>query len=62
MFVWRNAIVLGLIFVGVGLLYLWLQSYGTFNQIDRAGATMLVVLGAAMMFVFVILLRGSREL
>jgi hypothetical protein len=60
MFVWRNAIILGAIFVLVGLLYMWLQGSGL--TMDRAGATMLIVLGAAMMFTFVILLRGSRGL
>jgi hypothetical protein len=60
MFVWRNAIILGLMFVGVGLIYLWVQGSG--QTMDRAGVTMLVVLGAAMMFTFTILLRGSRGL
>lgn len=60
MFVWRNAIILGAGFVIVGLLYLWLQGSG--QAMDRAGVTMLVVLGGAMMFTFVILLRGSRGL
>jgi hypothetical protein len=60
MFVWRNAIILGIIFIGVGLLYLWVQGNGA--TMDRAGVTMLVILGAAMMFTFTILLRGSRGL
>jgi hypothetical protein len=60
MFVWRNAIILGAGFVIVGLLYMWVQGGGL--TMDRAGATMLIVLGAAMMFTFVILLRGSRGL
>jgi hypothetical protein len=60
MFVWRNAIILGLIFVGVGLLYWWVQGDG--RTMDRAGVTMLIILGAAMMFTFMILLRGSRSL
>ena len=60
MFIWRNAIILGLGFVAVGVLYLWLQGSG--QWLDRAGATMLIVLGAAMAFTFFILLRGSREL
>jgi hypothetical protein len=62
MFVWRNAIILGLIFAIVGAVYLWLQHLGTANQMDVAGGTMLIVLGAAMMFTFIILLRGSRGL
>jgi inner membrane protein involved in colicin E2 resistance len=60
MFVWRNAIILGAGFAIVGLLYLSLQGSG--SSLDLAGATMLVVLGAAMMFTFAILLRGSRGL
>jgi hypothetical protein len=60
MFVWRNAIILGLIFVGVGLLYWWVQGDG--KTMDRAGVTMLIILGGAMMFTFLILLRGSRSL
>jgi hypothetical protein len=60
MFVWRNAIVLGIIFIAVGLLYWWLQGNGA--TMDRAGVTMLIILGAAMMFTFTILLRGSRGL
>ena len=60
MFIWRNAIILGLIFIAVGLIYLWLQGDG--KTMDRAGVTMLLVLGAAMMFTFTILLRGSRGL
>ena len=60
MFIWRNAIVLGAGFIVVGVLYLFLQ--GGDATLDRAGVTMLIVLGAAMMFTFLILLRGSRGL
>jgi len=60
MFVWRNAIILGIIFIGGGLLYWWVQGSGA--TMDRAGVTMLIILGAAMMFTFTILLRGSRGL
>jgi hypothetical protein len=59
-FVWRNAIVLGAIFMIVGVIYWYVQGEG--HTMDRAGVTMLIVLGAAMMFTFIILLRGSREL
>jgi hypothetical protein len=62
MFVWRNALILGIIFVVVGVLYYWIQGGDTDITSDRAGATMLIILGAAMAFVFTILLRGSREL
>ena len=62
MFVWRNAIYLGIIFVVVGVVYFWVQGSDLAVTMDRAGATMLVILGAAMAFVFSILLRGSRGL
>jgi hypothetical protein len=60
MFAWRNALILGLVFVVVGAAYFFLNGYTT--GLDQAGATMLIVLGLAMAFVFAILLRGSREL
>jgi hypothetical protein len=60
MFVWRNALLLGLLFVVVGAIYFLVQGGGA--SLDRAGATMLIVLGLAMAFVFTVLLRGSREL
>jgi hypothetical protein len=62
MFVWRNALILGIIFVAVGVLYYLVQGTDTAVTSDRAGATMLIILGGAMAFVFTILLRGSREL
>ena len=60
MFVWRNALILGLVFIVVGVGYFLLNGHTL--ALDMAGATMLVVLGFAMAFVFAILLRGSREL
>ena len=60
MFSWRNALILGAIFVAVGVGYYLVN--GNTLGLDMAGATMLVVLGFAMAFVFAILLRGSREL
>jgi uncharacterized protein YybS (DUF2232 family) len=60
MFIWRNALILGLIFIGVGVAYFFLNGHTV--GLDVAGATMLVILGFAMAFVFAILLRGSREL
>lgn len=60
MFVWRNALILGLIFVAVGVAYYFLN--GPTLGLDQAGATMLIFLGLAMAFVFTILMRGSREL
>jgi hypothetical protein len=58
MFIWRNAIIIGAGFVAVGLLYLFVQGDGLW--LDRAGATMLILLGIAMAFTFAVLLRGSR--
>ena len=57
---WRSALVLGAGFIVAGLVYLWLQGTGAFA--DRGGVTLLIVLGAAMMYTFAILLRGSRDL
>jgi len=62
MFVWRNALILGVVFIVVGVAYWYLQGPDSSVTLDRAGATMLVILGGAMAFVFSILLRGSRGL
>jgi hypothetical protein len=62
MFVWRNALFLGVIFIVVGVIYFLVQGPDTGTTSDRAGATMLVILGLAMAFGFMVLLRGSREL
>lgn len=51
---------IGAIFAVVGIVYFVLGN-GT-SGFDPAGATMLIVLGIAMTFAFVIILRGSREL
>ncbi|KRT64365.1 MAG: hypothetical protein XU10_C0003G0123 [Chloroflexi bacterium CSP1-4] len=51
---------LGAIFGVVGIVYLLLNT-GT-SGFDPAGATMLIILGIAMTFAFLIILRGSREL
>lgn len=60
MLTWRGAIILGIGFIVVGIAYLLLQGSGEF--LDRAGGTMLIVLGTAMAFTFTVVLRGSREL
>jgi hypothetical protein len=60
MFVWRNALILGVAFLLVGVTYWYVQ--GDLNTIDRAGVTMLILLGVSMAFVFGVLVRGSREL
>ena len=60
MFIWRNALILGLLFVVIGVGYWYVQNNP--QVIDLAGATLLVLLGVSMAFTFAILLRGSREL
>jgi hypothetical protein len=62
MFVWRNAIILGVVFLAVGAVYWLIQGSDTAATQDRGGAVMLMILGGAMAFVFSILLRGSRGL
>lgn len=57
---WRSAIFIGIGFIVVGILYLLMQGSG--ETMDRAGVTMLIVLGVAMAFCFAIILRGSRDL
>jgi hypothetical protein len=60
LFIWRNAVILGIGFIAVGAAYAFLQ--GTDEWLDHAGATLLILLGAAMAFTFTILLKGSRGL
>jgi len=57
---WRSAIIIGIGFMVVGVLYLVTQGGG--ETMDRAGATMLIALGVAMAFGFAIILRGSRDI
>ena len=54
----RNAIFVGLLFVGVGLVY-WLVPYLGGWQIDYAGVTMLAALGIAMGLMAYVLIAGS---
>ena len=58
---WRFAIVLGVIFVAVGIIY-WAVQHFEVTTTDLEGAVLLVVLGVAMAFGFTVLLRGSRDL
>ncbi len=60
MYTRRGAIVLGLIFASVGVIYLIVQGNGL--TMDRGNAALLIILGIAMAFVFSVLVRGSREL
>ncbi len=59
--IWRWAILIGILFATVGVVYGVVQ-YGFPDLWDYAGVSLLVVLGAAMTFTFAILLRGSRDL
>ena len=61
MFAWRTAIIIGVVVAIVGAAY-WIMQGSGLQTMDRAGAVMLVALGAAMAFTFTILFRGSREL
>jgi hypothetical protein len=57
----RFAVVLGIVFVAVGIIY-WFVQHFDLTTLDYQGATLLIVLGIAMGFGFTVLLRGSREL
>jgi hypothetical protein len=57
---WQKTLVIGAFFIVVGLLYFVVQGDGT--TIDRAGVTMLLLTGVAMVFGFAVLVKGSRDL
>jgi hypothetical protein len=57
----RFAIVLGLVFAALGIVY-WAVQHLELTSTDLEGAVLLVVLGVAMAFGFTVLLRGSRDL
>ena len=56
----RNAIFLGLIFVGIGFVY-WAVPYSGGWHVDYAGLTMLIFLGAAMALMAYVLVAGSSK-
>ena len=60
MITWRKTLVIGAFFIIVGLVYFFVQGDGT--TIDRAGVTMLLCTGIAMVFGFAVLVKGSRDL
>jgi drug/metabolite transporter (DMT)-like permease len=57
---WQKTLVIGAFFIVAGLLYFVLQGDGA--TIDRAGVTMLLLTGVAMVFGFAVLVKGSRDL
>ena len=60
MITWQKTLVIGAFFIVVGLLYFVVQGDGA--TIDRAGVTMLLLTGIAMVFGFAVLVKGSRDL
>jgi hypothetical protein len=54
----RNAIFVGILFVGIGLIY-WVVPYLGHWHIDYAGVTMLAALGIAMGLMAYVLIAGS---
>ncbi len=60
MFSARNAVVIGVAFVVVSLIYLFLTS--NFGHLEMAGVVMLATLGVAMGVTFYVVFRNSGEL
>lgn len=60
MITWRRAVLTGLVFVALGIVY-GLLTVGS-GKPEMAGATMLAVLGVAIAITFALVLRGSGEL
>jgi hypothetical protein len=58
----KEALFLGAIPVVIGILYWVLPNIFNVDVIDAAGATMLIALGLAMGFGFLVILRGARDL
>ncbi len=58
----RQALFLGAIPVVIGILYWVLPNVFDVDVIDAAGATMLIALGLAMGFGFLVILRGARDI
>ena len=54
----RNAAVVGIIFVVIGILYWGLAEIGHV-RVDYAGVTMLLILGISMALMFYVLVAGS---
>jgi len=56
----RNAALVGIIFVVIGVLYWGLAELGKYH-VDYAGVTMLGILGIAMGLMFYVLVAGSSS-
>jgi hypothetical protein len=54
----RNALIVGLVFVAVAVVYWYVQPFGLVH-LDYAGVTMLAVLGIAMGLMAYVLIAGS---
>jgi hypothetical protein len=54
----RNAALIGIVFVVIGLIY-WAVQYIAGWQVDYAGVTMLIALGAAMALMAYVLVAGT---
>jgi TRAP-type uncharacterized transport system fused permease subunit len=54
----RNAAVVGIIFIVIGILYWGLAEIGHVH-VDYAGVTMLLILGISMALMFYVLVAGS---
>ncbi len=58
----KGALFLGAIPIVIGILYWALPNIFNVDVIDAAGATLLIALGLAMGFGFLVILRGARDL
>jgi Flp pilus assembly protein TadB len=59
----RAAIILGIVPIVLGVAYLAFNEInGTDLTLDMAGVTMLIALGLAMGFGFLVILRGAKDL
>ena len=71
MFNWRRTLIIGVIFVVVGILYFVAQGAGAClpgmthcedRTLDLTGVLMLILAGVSMVFGLAVLVRGSRDI
>ena len=71
MFNWRRTLIIGAIFVVVGILYFVVQGAGAClpgmthcedRTLDLTGVLMLILAGVSMVFGLAVLVRGSRDI